>query len=266
MKSKVLFIFFVVFISGAKTSAEALVKHSRLSAVEFSITGYEPLSDVRSYLEAGVAEDPSDMETPCKVLEPRANTVAAKQPWAPFDFYTNIRDVAEQSAHTKTKTVGEPDIFFAGDDGNRNRANHKHQWTRRVADNFKGSMEFTEKRLAKDWFSFLVVFSRGALSNKSLLSYRTWMQKGQCQGAVFECTKRLVDTNGKSLCEPDGWTKQVSRVVAEASISGAAYDKLFGTNDEKKKNDLAALNVEYRNLDANGDPIGDFYLEKVAPK
>jgi hypothetical protein len=237
----------------------------RRNVLEFSVTGYAPLKDVRSFLDVGLK--PSDISADtCEVLIPRQATLASQQPWAPFDFYTNILSPEEQAQEKTNGTLGEPDIFFSGDNFNRNSSDKSHVWTRKVVSNFKGSLDFLERKVGKDSFSFWLQFRRGLLSYGGLVSVRARMKNGQCVAAVFLCDKPLKKADSTTFCDPAGWSKKIQRIIAEASVQGAMADRFSGVLDEKKKNDIGALFIEFQDVDALGEEIGSTYVEKVATK
>ncbi len=237
----------------------------RQSLVSLRVDGYEALKNERSYLDVGVKRIEEAAGPRCEILSTRAASKAAKQPWAPFDFYTKINVKLEQDDAIATGKLGEPDIFFVGDDGNRNGARDTHRLTRVVADNFRGSLDFNEARREPTWFSFLVAFKRGRIDYQGLMSVRTWLEADQCRSAVFLCSKTFAK-DGQTFCEPDGWTRQVLEVIAEADVAGALSDSLFSVTDEKQKNDVAAVYLRFQDLDTQGQPVGAPYSEKVATK
>lgn len=237
----------------------------RLSVLEFSVIGYAPLKDVRSYLDVGLKPSETS-EDACDILKPHSKTAASRQPWAPFDFYTNVLNPEEQAKEKAAGSLGEADIFFPGDNFNRNDSDKSHEWTRKVATNFRGSLDFLEPQISETSFSFSLKFTRGLLSYGGFIRVTPRLTKGQCSAAVYFCTKPLKQANGKTACAPSGWTKKIHRIVAEASVSGAMSDKFNGVVEEKKKNDIASLSIEFQDVDSSGDEIGSRYLEKVAAK
>lgn len=214
--------------------------------------------DVRSYWDVGVDKDE------CAFLPPQTKKTAA-QPWAPFDFYTNVVDKAEQDKHKAAGTLGEPDVFFDGDNNNRNASKDPHDWTRIVADQFKGSLTFLQKRVTKNEFEFLLSFKRGLIDYKTLILTRAEIRKGKCTVFTVNCTD-TSEKGGKTVCNKGGWNRELVEVVAQADSGGFASDKLFGVTDEQKKNDVYAVFGKFQDLDENGEPKGDPYLLKVASK
>ncbi len=237
----------------------------RRTVLEFSVTGYAPLKDVRSYLDVGL-KPAEDSENSCELLTPLPGTLASKQPWAPFDFYTNVVTAEEQAKEKASGSLGEANIFFSGDNYNRSSSNKSHEWTRKVVSNFKGSLDFLEPAVNKGSFSFLLRFQRGLLSYGGLVSVRASVAKGQCDASVYLCEKPLKKRDGKTSCDPAHWTKKIHRIIAEASVSGAMSDRFAGVVEEKKKNDIGSLFIEFQDVDPSGEEIGSTYVEKVATK
>lgn len=262
MKIQNLYRFAVLSLSLA---ASALAAESRQSLVSLRVDGYDALKDDRSFLDVGVKKVDDAAGSRCEILSPVPTTRAAKQAWAPFDFYTNIKLKVEQDEAIAAGRLGEPDIFFVGDDGNRNGKNDSHKVTRLVTDNFRGSLDFTEARREPTWFSFLVSFKRGKIDYQGLMSVRAWLATDKCKSALFLCTKAFKK-DGQTHCEPDGWTRQVLEVIADADVPGALSDTFFSVSDEKAKNDVAAVHLRFQDLDGKGQPQGAPYTEKVASK
>src|SRR4051812_7503854 len=123
----------------------------------------------------------------------------------PYDFYTNVRDAAEQEAQKIAGALGQPDIFFDGDNNDRNGQKQSHLWTRAVTPEFLGSLDFLEKVRQKDWFSHLIRFTRGKVAFSALVSVRAWVHEGKCTAAAFSCTKTSTASDGTTRCAPDGW-------------------------------------------------------------
>jgi hypothetical protein len=239
-------------------------QESRKSLISFRVEGYDKLKDVRSYLD--VATQLSTLaETPeCIFLSPLAGTKAARQPWAPFDFYTNVLNAEEQAQFKAEGTLGEADIFWKGDNANRNAAKYTADWTHLVTDSFRGSLEFMEKWQERDSFGFLLRFTRGTIDFQSLVKVRTWLENGSCQAEVVGCTDMEV-VGGKTQCRPGGWNRHLLEVIAEASISGALADKFYGTIDQKKKTDVAKVHLVYKEFDKDGRLLDQVWKQKVAP-
>lgn len=253
-------------LAGLFLSASAgAAGESRQSLVSLRVDGYDALKNDRSFLDVGLKKVDDAAGARCEVVSPDAKTRAAKQAWVPFDFYTNINLKEEQDDAIANGRLGEPDIFFAGDDGNRNGKADSHKLTRLVADNFRGSLDFSEGRREPSWFSFLVAFKRGKIDFIGLMSVRAWLDGDKCKSAVFFCTKTFKK-GGQTHCEPDGWTRQLLEVIADADVPGALSDTFFSVTDEKLKNDVAAVHLRFQDLDTKGQPLGGPYTEKVASK
>lgn len=243
----------------------ALAKPARQSLVVLSVEGYDAYKDIRSLLDIGVVASGESDALTCAIADPKPGTKAAGRPWAPFDFYTNVLTQEEMDQEEAAGRLGEADIFFDGDNHNRNRGKHSHRWTRQVTDAFKGSLDFLQKKTDKDSFSFLLQFTRGKITYGGLVRARTYPKDGQCVAETVLCTK-TYEADGKTHCHPDAWTKRVTDIVAEASVSGALSDKLWRVTDEKLKTDVASVSVVFQDLDKDGDDLGKPYKEKVAPK
>ncbi|MBY0369372.1 hypothetical protein K2X33_01715 [bacterium] len=250
-----------VFFSLVMLSSIALgAGEKRLSLVSMGVEGYDAFAPIRSYLDIGVARK----EAACEILSPRAGTKAASRPWLPFDFYTNIHDDAERTKAQNAGTVGEADIFWVGDNGNRNAGNANHDATREVTAAFLGSLEFQQCRRQTDRFSCLLAFTRGSVVFKTLISVVAWPKEDGCTAAAFQCTKPY-ENEGTTHCQPDGWTRKIHEVVALASLTGAASDKFWRVTDEKKKTDVSSVEAVFQNYDTATQAEGDRYREHVSP-
>jgi hypothetical protein len=254
-----------IFCFAASLNAEADT-YSRHSVLAFSVTGYAALRDVRSFLDVGIEKIKEEGGHRCEILHPLPTTKAARQPWAPFDFYTNILTAKEQKAAAKEGTLGEPNIFFAGDENNRNNEGHSHKWTRQVADNFRLSLDFIKGPKVKNWFSFVIEFTRGKIFNQRLVSTRAFLDsKGECRAIIYDCSAITIARDGSLSCTEDGWTRAILQVQAVASTSGALSDYYRGVKNEKSKNDVSKVLIELDNLDKKGMPEGSPYIHEVLP-
>lgn len=232
----------------------------RLSLIHMGVEGHKPLADVKSFLDIGVIRRGEK----CEILFPRAGTKAATRPWAPFDFYTNITSDEQRQKAQDAGQVGEPDVFWMGDDHNRNAANHKHDQTREVTASFQKSLEFKEPRNGTDSFSRVLAFTRGPIVFSSLILVKTWARGAACAAAAFQCTKPF-QREGVTECQEDGWTRKIQGVVATASASGASWDYFRGITDERLKNDVSAVEGIFQRYHADFEGHGEPFRETVAP-
>ena len=237
---------------------------TRKTLVSFRIEGYDKLKDVRSYLDVATTLAGTSDAPECILLSPLAGTKAAAQPWAPLDFYTNVLTPEDQATFKTEGTLGEADIFFKGDDTNRNGAKFTADWTRRVTESFRGSLDFLEKRQERDSVGFLLRFTRGVVSYQTLIKVRTWLDEGVCHAEMLGCSDTEV-IGGKTECRAGGWNRHLREVIAEASVSGALADKFYGTTDEKKKTDIAKVHIVYKQYDKDGRLLDQVWKQKVAP-
>lgn len=240
----------------------------RVPLVVMKIAGYAPFANKRTRLDMGVLEIPTMAGLRCELLVPRPATQASQAAWAPFDFYTNVLNESEQ--REQASTLGEPDIFFAGDDDNRNGAADSHRWTMVPQRSFQASLEFGNRRMGeqtRDWAGFLVKFIRGpsgaALKYESLISVRAFPLGGKCEARVFQCQK--PSPSGTS-CEPDGWTRWLHEITAHADTRGALSDLWKKPTSEREKNDVSALDGEVTDLDSTGTPKGARRILRLATK
>ncbi len=252
-------------ILGTATLVCATPSAERLNVVNLAIEGYSALKDHRSYLDVGVLPVfENGTLSKCELLPPRKSSKAASQPWFPFDFYNNVLDSSTQNTQDKSNRLGEPDIFFEGDDNNRNGREDSHRWTCHVHDAFKGSLSFSEKVIEPDQFTFQLAFKRGVVAYEALFRTRAFVRDGKCAAATDHCTQ-IEDKDGKKTCAPNGWSRQLLQVVAQANLKGALSDTLLGVTDEKAKSDVAALFAIFQNIGPSGEPLGQPYREKQAP-
>ncbi len=254
---------FALFALATSAIAET---STRITLMTLAVEGYDRLKDVRSYLDVGISSERTETGLDCGFHTPRKGTTAAAQAWAPFDFYTNILSKTQQEEHEAKGGLGEPDVFFAGDDRNRNSQSQSHRWTRKVADNFQGCIDFLEPKRDKSNFSFLVKFTRGLIQFESLFSARTWAEGDRCRAAIFDCTRKVRESDGTTRCESDGWTRKVLELRAQADLKGGLSDTLFRVTEEKTKNDVASIQGLFQDVDGQQRNVGKPYLETLATK
>src|SRR5690606_23735236 len=136
---------------------------------------------------------------------------------APFDFYSNVVDATEQQENAAARKLGEPDIFFPGDDNNRNGDKASHRWTRAVAENFKGSIDFHDRTVQSHLVSFRIHFQRGPLEFHALIAARSAKRMdGTCRSVAYYCSLPVEHPDGSFACAKGGWTHQLLEVTAEA--------------------------------------------------
>lgn len=203
----------------------------RVSLITFSIEGYAPYNDKRMYLDAGV----HDVNGACELLTARAGSRAAQQAWTPLDFYGN------QVGGGPNQQPGESDLFFAGDEHNREAGTIDASATLTPDPYLLDSFDFDQARRAKDWLSFNLGFTRGYLVYHTLIGVRAFRDGDHCSAMAVLCAKPVAGENGSANCEADGWTKHVTAVIAAASISGALRDRFRTIHRDRERHDIASL-------------------------
>lgn len=226
-------------------SLHARDKQQRLHLTNFKILWGETELEAQSHLDLGVEETDASGVRVCKILNPAAPKVSEKK-WIPLDFYTSVAQ-EEQAKHAAT--IGQADLFFKGDDLNRNGVGDSYKFTRELAPSLRESLAFLDKVTQDDKVQVLVTFRRGKLKFDGLMEARAIEVKDGCDAALVFCTKSNAATKAaddKLKCDADGWTHRILTIRAVADEKGYAADKAaslfsFTAMKETEKNDVFSL-------------------------
>jgi hypothetical protein len=264
LKKSFYFILSVCLLSSfLKAASNPPVSYKRVSLLDISVKDYKPFEGMFSYLDVGISRKEDSQKPECDFLSPQVPS-GETWPWSPFDFYTNVRSDAEQKQFSAE--LGSSDVFFTGDDHNRNASTDSRAWTRKVTSNLLGSIDFLEPKKGKGWFSFRLKFTRNKLKFDGLIAARTWEEKGECKAKLFLCTKK-IEKQGELNCESGGWTRSIDHVEAFADKAGGTYDYWNGTKDAKLKNDIWQLKGHVLKVnDENGGDKGEEFWDVLAKK
>jgi hypothetical protein len=204
-------------------------------------------ADIRISLDAAVQEISASPVARCELLSPRPSSRVAEQVWSPLDLYANVRNSSEQQDNAST--LGETDVYFPGDDGNRNGGTDGASWTMAVAPFLLDSLDFLQRHQTESAFDFVLGFTRGGLHYQGMYEVRTEYAQDHCGAALYRCTQS-TDQNASTSCSADGWTEQVQQVIAVADKWGAVGDEFRHFDRDRERNDLSSLDAVV--TDANG--------------
>lgn len=228
----------------------------RVHLFKFTSEGYEALKNKISSVDIGLDEGA------CELLAPRQGTRAAGFPWAPADLYTNVQTEAEKK--TAGPRLGEKDIYFAGDDNNRNGNGQAYDWTLVPDTSLTNSMDFLKKQVSKKEASYFFRFRRTGIDYQTVIRYTAHRTTTGCTAMAYVCDKGQVDT-ATQQCRAGGW-RHFRKVAVGVDVKGALTDKLIAPKTDKERNDIAYIKVELANVDGEGNPVGSPYEDIVAKK
>ncbi|MBI4403881.1 MAG: hypothetical protein HY537_06965 [Deltaproteobacteria bacterium] len=208
--------------------AAATRKASRVHLVELAVQGYAPFKDKLTSIDAGILKITEGDKTRCEILEPRASSVLSQKLWAPLDFYSNVVNETEEEIESRH---GEPDIYFDGDDNNRNGSNDSHMKTLTPLQSFAKSLAFGKRTSTdKSSLSFPIQFKRGEIHFSGHLQVATSAGQGSCRTSAY----LWLQTN------PPGESKpriryELRKVIAYADLVGGTLDKILSWSPFSKK-------------------------------
>jgi hypothetical protein len=217
----------------------AVAAPQRVTVATMSVEGLPLFGDSRTSVDAGVQDQTGDGTHHCELLTPRPSSRVAGEPWSPLDLYMNVRSASEQQEDAAT--LGEPDIYFQGDDGNRNGQTDSASWTKEVPPFLLDSLDFFDPQRDDSAFTFVLGFTRGDLHFRGLFTARAEWQSNRCGVALYRCTQPS-DANGSS-CAQNGWTEQILQVIAVADKWGALRDQFRHINRDRERNDVFGLDI-----------------------
>lgn len=228
--------FLVFVLTIISDSAQGNVRRIQL----FSLTseGYEELEKKQMSWDIGVQETANNQGAiECSLLRPREGTQAAKWEWAPLDIYYNAVDDAER---TRLRAQwGERDIYFEGDDLNRNGKGEDHTWTLKVPKDFRESLDFFSRKMndSQTRLELDIGVTRGSLVMRRLFRVDAVLENGRCVAHAFLCTK----PDDKGICDENNWLHQIREIVAHIDVAGGLLDRARAVRSGKLKNDIESL-------------------------
>lgn len=234
----------------------------RVHLLKFTTEGYEPYRTKFMSLDVGVLEKRTGDRVECELVTPRTQTRAAGLPWAPLDFYANLRNATERQA--AGDRVGEANIFFAGDENNRNGGNDAATATVVPDPMMTNSMDFMDRRTSQTEISTFFRFVRTGILYQSLIRVKAKLVGGSCTAIAYVCNVGAVDATART-CAANGW-RQFRKTIVTADVRGGLGDQFRTPASDRERNDVAALRLELSNIDADGNPTGAPYEETVARK
>jgi len=241
---------FILFFCGAAFAGTT----KRVHLVRFVSEGYPAYKNKVSSLDVGVSGD----NVNCELLDPQKKTKAAAARWAPADLYTNAQTAAEfQGAGARQ---GEKDIFFVGDDNNRNGAGQSYQATLVADTSLTNSMDFENKVREKDSAQYGFRFTRTGILYQTIIRIEAKPSKEGCTALAYVCDR--VEGAG---CAAGGW-KQFRRAIVTVDVKGGLMDSFKPPASDKERNDIKELRLELSEVDGEGYPKGSPYEKVVAKK
>jgi hypothetical protein len=254
---------------------------SRQHLVEMSSTGYDKLKDKIMSLDNAVETTIDDDGVTCEVKEPRKSKTS-QMSTAPMHFYANV--IGDDRVTNDTR--GENDIFWNGDNFNRNGRTDSYLKTMDPHPAFGSCLHFTLQEKSKNLkfkfdqkaqaaYAFGVNFRRGTpdkyglVDFNALMEIRTYVDHSEavpsCKSYAAVCLN-TGELNGKQVCQ-DGMWQQLRTIVAELNYKIAFREYFsFTTIPETEKHDVDALSGLVSDLDQNGIPDKTGYVVKLAGK
>lgn len=261
LKSQLAYSFaFLGVFSALSAGADPIPK--RVHLLKFVSEGYEPFKNKISSLDVAVLEKKEAEKVTCEILAPRAGTRVAKTAWAPADLYANLQNEKEQKA--AGDRLGEKDIFFVGDDKNRNGKNDAHDWTVFPDPSLTNSMDFLDKKVSPHEFSYFFRFTRKGIFYQSIIRVTAKASSDGCSAVAYICDAKSLNAEART-CADGGW-RNFRKAIVSVDVRGGLTDQLKPPASDRERNDVAALKVVLSDVDADGNPKGDPYEETVAKK
>jgi len=227
----------------AEITEPAAERRFRAHLVEFTSEGYEPYKNKVSSIDVGVLENRSDRGVECELLAPQASTRAAKQPWAPQDLYTNVVSEQEKTEHPDRQ--GEKDIFFTGDDNNRNGTKQSYQSTMIPETMLANSMDFENKKIEKSEFTFSFRFTRKGILVERRMKLKVKPTGSTCVAGAYICA------NNDNSCTD--W-RLLHKVVVHVDVKGGIKDRVRPPASDRERNDIKKVVLQESALDKDEKP------------
>lgn len=250
MASRVITSFFCIGVLAF--SGSAFAGNKRVPLVQFVSEGYAPHKNRISSLDIAVSEEK------CELLSPLPKTKAATARWAPADLYVNVQTPTDfQKAGARQ---GEKDIFFVGDDNNRNAKGEPYTSTIATDPTLTNSMDFENKRVTATSMSYVFRFTRTGILYETILRIDAKLAKDGCTALAYVCDR----LNGTE-CEAGAW-KQFKRAIVAVDVKGGLMDSIRAPASDKQRNDISSLRLVLSEVDDEGYPKGTPYEKVVAKK
>jgi hypothetical protein len=222
--------------------------------VEMAAEGVPKLKDKLLSLDLGLKPVLNGDSPICRIEEPRQNIQsepyqkAIKLAW-PFDFYAN-------SLPTDKKSDGEANIFWVGDDRNRNgERNDPHDKTMSPHAAFSECLKFSELTWSKlhDQFIEFFTFTRGTrdadgqINFQGLVTTKTYLEKGECKAYAELCLK-FEGPVGSKKCKTGEPKYKLAKIIADIDYNKAWWEtvKLIS---ETQKHDVTSLRAVVYDID-----------------
>lgn len=242
------------------------------------LQGYRQLEKKTLRFDVGIKEKKDQTgNLSCTLITPRPGKAAASLPWTPFDFYGNTLSEPEHK-DSLLNAQKRRDIFFVGDDFNRNGRKDSVEWTMDPHPAFAQSLHFSNFLPFRDQFQFSLQFSRGTRNERGLLQFAALLgvssyvgvidSKELCWAKATLCTHVGTDSDGKPFCSTskEHPIYEVARIRAQFDYPAAAKDYMSSVVDERQKHDVKELLGDVRVLSADGTPIGPMHEISLAKK
>jgi len=230
----------------------------RVHLVKFMSEGYAPHKNRISSLDVGVSESKEGDKLKCELLAPKVGSKAAAARWAPADLYVNVQtptDFAKAGARQ-----GEKDIFFEGDDNNRNGAGQAYTTTIATDPTLTNSMDFENKTVTADSVTYGFRFTRTGILFDTIIRIDAKPSAEGCTAIAYVCDQM----SGKE-CTAGAW-KQFKRAIVTVDVKGGLMDSIRPPASDKQRNDISSLRLELSEVDGEGYPKGSPYEKVVAKK
>lgn len=222
-----------------------MVAPSREHLVELVVINSSLFANALISIDAGVGWMPVNQGDQCQLLDPMRKEFT-KLPWAPLDYYKRLE---ERGVKEAADLEGAPDIYFEGDDDNRNGRKDASDLTS-IVDPARKDVVF--KRLSRGPVEavFAVGFDRGALAFTSLMKVRALEKDGDCVAEAIVCHPTRTDAMGVTVCD-GAWSNPIDQIRAHAGdwtqlargITVSKVDVRFAKTEKPEYRVIADINA-----------------------
>jgi len=158
------------------------------TSIDFGIEKYFPFS-------SGAHE--------CRILQPMTDELRSRSP-SPAHLYMNKTEAEVKDGKGNTDAE---EVFFPGDNDNRNGREDNHEWTQIPSQEY---LQFRKVwQITHGEYRFYVSFDLGGYKFKGNVQVKTWANAEGCETGAYLCTE--VDEQGR--CTSEDWSLRIESLT-----------------------------------------------------